>query len=263
MFEVELLDKPEVRKLLAGSNVFSGYNVRLDIFTPFEPQELSAILDREYEEARRKADEVARDPEKIAEYGRARQFISGYMAPPLSPKDEFLQGPQGPPLGKGIAQGDQVWVHPLLQTISVRDYDEPQGDYAYSMVRRRLPPYQGHFWIFPKASQNVIPDDVHSLFNFVAKSDMCLPQFVFAMIELYGNYSPEALEAKMLYATPTTEEGTAQRDVLKKLAVFFNRTSVPFYATFHNPCNHHSELVYGINSDGKIVRQLTSASQTP
>lgn len=264
MFDIAILDKPDVRKLLEGSNVLTGFNVRLDIFTAFPPRELSAIIDNEYREAEKKADEAAQDPKKIEEYARRREFLSHYTAPPLPPKGDFLQGPEGPPLGKGVCQGGEVWVHPILQTIGVRDYSQPDGDWAYSMARENLSLDEGNFWLFPTSfPQNVIDDSVHSRFNFRAQTDMSLPQFVLGMMDLYGNYSEAALKAKMMYVAPTKEEGMAQRDALKKLFISFHKLSIPFYVTLHNTSNHHSELVYGINSDGTIVRQLASASQTP
>ena len=255
MFEIELFDKPDVVKLLAGSDIFTGFNVRLDVFTPLEPKNLSSILDEAFHEAEKKANETANDPEKQAEYERMSQFNSPTYPGPLHPKDTYLEGPEGPPLGKGFDQRGS-WAHPILKTMVVRDYGRPQGDYAYSNVREQLRDYKGHFIILPfkrDSDVNVIPNSIHHRFDFEAKSDAVLLQFVLGMMNLYGNYTPAALEAKMMGVAPTTEEGMVQRDAIKKLGDFFHDKSIPFYATFHNPNNSHSAIIYGINTDGESI----------
>jgi hypothetical protein len=267
MFEIDILDKPDVIKLLVGSNVFTGYNVRLDIFTPIEPHELSTIIDLEFDKAEKKANVAALDPELNRKYENMSRFNSAWAIPPLTPKNEYLEGQNGPPLGKALSFGtpqkkiDQVWIHKIIQTYGARDYSEPRDGYAYSMVRKYLSSEQGNFWIFDaKSPQNIINNSFHDRFNFEAMSDMCLPQFVLGMINLFGNYSKEALNAKMSYVQPSVEEGMAQREAIRKLSRFFDRLNFPFYATMHNSNNNHSELIYGVNSGGKIIKQLTSNS---
>jgi len=264
MFEIELFDNPEILKLLAGSSPLTGFNTRLDILTALEPRDLTSRLDQAYDEAILKAEEHAKDPEVQEKYERGRMFRSATWPGSLPPKEDYLEGQNGPPLGKGVDQNGS-WAHPILKTIVVRDYGMPQGDYAYSNVREQLRGYQGHFIIVPFARDsdvNVVPASIHDRFDFEPKSDAVLTQFVLGMMNLYGNYSPAALEAKMMGVAPTTEEGMAQRDAIKKLGDFFHDNSIPFYATFHNPRNSHSVLIYGLNSNGNSTTYLAFKPET-
>jgi hypothetical protein len=255
MNEIELFDRPEFQKLLAGSNVFTGFNTRFDIFTPIEPGELSSIIDKAYDEAKKKAEAIGKEPEKIETFKQRRRFLSDYYAPALPPEEEFMEGEEGPPLDKGKPNGTG-FLHQILKTIQYRDYGRPRAGTAYTMDRRKISKFglstnQGFIWInkYEKGSkEDVIDQKIHERFDFVPKSDLCLPQFVLLKIHLYGNNSPDAVAAKTLGAQPTNEEGDAQRDCLRKLAKLLVKSSIPFYATLHNMRNNHSELVYGINS---------------
>jgi hypothetical protein len=259
MFNLNAIDTPEMYRLLAGMDVYTGFNVRLDIFPPLEPTELSIMIDKEYDKEFKRAQEYASDPINIETYERLCRFPpSHYSPPPLPPLEEYLEGVNGPPLGKKSEWWDGI-VHNIIKTYGTRDYSRPDNGWAYTMIRQNLFFGEGEFSIFPRHSRFcIVRDDIHKRFDYDAKSDLCLKSFVLGMIDLYGNYSPQACAAKMNFAQPTKEEGLAQRDSIMKLSDFFHENNIPFYVTLHNLMNQHTELVYGVQANGNQIKQLQS-----
>jgi hypothetical protein len=253
MFEIGLLDEPDFSKLLAGSDVHTGFNVELDIFTGMAVRDLSLVINTAYDQAHIQAQEKAetntQDPEKPSLIDQMFSFYSEPSPPPLSAIDAFMQGPQGPPLGKARYIQEYPPLHPILQTYEERNYEFPQGDFDYSIDRMPLGFWQGNFQMLTcdtaSSKDGRIPDDIHRRFGFKAKSYMHLPEFVLGMIDLQDNWSGEALQAKLDGVRPTTGEGMAQRDALRKLGRLFQDRAIPFYATVRNAGNGYCVLAYG------------------
>jgi len=241
MNEIELFDKNLIRGFLVGQDPNTEFRAILDIFTPLPPQDLSSIIDTEYEEKVTLAGEKTRDIKP----GEGTGWYNDHYPKPLSPKREFLEGSEGPALEKGIKYSNCI-VHEIVRTIVERDYELPHGDWAYTNVRTKLMRSE-MFAIIP--FKNIPPQlrnpDLHNRYGFKAESAIFSERFYLLMMDLYGNYETDALKAKMMGARPTVEQGEVQRDAIQKLLGLFRKQKIPFYITLANPYTRHVVLVNG------------------
>jgi len=273
-FEADSIKKERFGLLFEGEDLVSGYKARLDIFTPLEPAEISSVIDRAYDKAENEYNNAPRpetfeaDDKKHLEHKRTgriiipesykliRRIVYPLIIEEFSEKDEFMEGPKGPPLQKGKKE-DGLIYHDIMKTI-IQDNWIPYKDGNLNL-RDNLSREEGTFIVQPfdlKSLDGILSPSSLGSFGFNPKSYMSLERFFFMMItfENCGNLSvgSDVLECLLedieAGATSTVEEGMIQRDALSKLTSLFSRLSIPYAVNLYNKRNKNSALVYAKNS---------------